>query len=1254
MPDGNVARIPDFALESTAQLILRQLTDLNKTNATKFKQLVDHAKEEAKKTEKFRKDDESDREDLYKATLDISKAVREGNKLSVDKNNTPSISIGPDISPTLSRLSGGAVQASANIDKMSAGVGETSENIGNLGTHADNASKQLDSFNRGAAIGEKAFVMFYDGAMVAAKSLSAAFILYGGILVDSFTGLGKELNELTKSGVAFTDGLSAGGMSATGAMIQLSGMGLNAVNVLGQFSSVVQSLGKGPFVALTQSFLDATDAGADLGMSLDESAERLGAELQKRQLMGALDGVNQARLQKQVTTSIRNQQKYATALGTSTAVLADFTDSLLSQTPALTANLFRLNADLRSQVIGGITDFGTAMRGLGGEEGGAIAAAMTEAAAAGAMGFSEGMTGYITALPSLAGPMNEYITAIQNGTLSQEQADEMAQEIATSLANVSDAEKNRIFALARAGDAQAESMAKAITQFEQSEKKLKDLNKGFTMDGVQRGTNTLTAIIKSITGSFDAIQTSFLAGLGNVGNTSKVLSESFEEAQGIIMDSIGNAMKGLKIFEGSESVFDGAVDGAAGLGEALGKKLPTIIKSAAETIGEFIEELPGIIESVKSFASGFMQVMKVVGVVLSGVGAVIGVLGTVIGGVIDVMLGISQGVMDTVLLPFRLVGSLLGYIADVIRSAFSPAIDAVATGFTALMDAIEPLTSAVSSLFSSVGSFIGGFTGEGDGLLKNMGYLTGVVGTVVFALSKLPVIGTFVTEGVKNFGSTLAKGASNVVGMLGKGLSKATGGLSDKLAGKVSERFSAKTKEMDMGSKALDSATKSSERFTKSLAKGMNDISKGVSNLMSNIGKGIGNFAKSIGTGIGGMFQAMSKGIASLAAGTAGIPVLLALTAAVVGIGFALRVAAPAIEAFGTVIKNVLEGAAPVIESFGVVFKNVLEGASLVALSIGSAIKGILEGIGTIAISVGNAMATAFGAIGDMMATTLDALGRLDGAQLLGAAAGITAVGVSLAALGAGKIVEGLGSFVSALFGAGGPDPIDQLIQLGTVAPNINTLSDTMANMGATVDAFNEGLAKLDGNSAKSQLLIMSEGFDALGESLNKLSAMDMLKMAAFKSFGPIQEQPVITTSPAEPVSDMSPETIAQRSPGRITSTTEETVSIAPGSRPRRPTEMSPAERAQIREQRRRDALARSSAQPAQIAAPVSPRGETVNTNLQTAPNAVQPTEETRAQSASRSDDLTASIQEMIKQQTRTNRLLERGNRTQSDIADNL
>jgi hypothetical protein len=1227
MPDGNTVQIPDFALESTAQQMLKQLADLDKHNVKAHKDLLDHCKKEAKETEKFRKDDESDREDLYKATLDIASAIRSQSKQAEKKEGTAPM-VGAELPQTLTRLSQGATTTAAQIDTVGKSSAEASEGVGELGDSSDAAKAQLDKFNKGAAMGEKAFVKFYDGSMMAGKTLVAGAILYGGMLVDSFVGLGDQLNKLTRSGVGFTDGLASGGMSATSAMMELSGQGLDAVTTLSSLSTVVQSMGKGAFVNMTESFLDATNAGVDLGMSLERSAERMGAELQKRQLMGALDGVNQARLQKTITTSIKNQQKYSAALGVSTDELVAFTDSLLSQTPALTANLMRLNGDLRNQVIGGITDFGTAMRGLGGEEGGQIAAAMTEAAASGAMGFSESMTGYVTALPSLAGPMNDYISAIQAGTLSQEDADQMAQDIASQLGNVSDAEKDRIFALARAGDAQAESMAKAIAQFEQSEKKLKDMNKGFTMSEVQKGTNTLTAIVKQITGTFDAIKTGFLVGLGEAGVGTKTITDAFKQAQKIIMDSIG---KSFKIFGGTGDAFDDLTDGAESLGARLGKNLPNIIESVAKSIGGFIEKIPSIVEGVKSFVSGFMSVMKVLNLIIA-----------------------------PVVFTFKLLAGALSVI----------------------MWPIEQVAKLLGSLASGLTSMFGFITGSGDDTANMLGKLAGVA-TLAFGAMKL--FGLGLPKLLKNMGSSLIGGAKKMMGGVGNAINKATGGKLDKIMGGVKEKVTGKAKEMDMGSKAMDTATKKSKSFTKTLSTGMKDISKGISDVLTNLSKGISNTVSNIATGIQKGISALSKGIADAGKGIGsgigallkgtltglgqglkvlGDPKVLLGVAALTGIGAAMFVAGKAFQQFadinwggvaaGAVALGILGGAAALIAPFAV------------PMAIGAAAIGAL---GLALLPFAAAVKIAAPAMVELMGS-FKLLNEVDPKNLLLLGPGLVSLAAGMAAFSAGgligSVLDGLGS----LFG--GDSPFEKLSKIGAAAPAIVQMTDNMNSMGQTVENFNTAMEQLDGKAAAAEFQHLAKGIDTLNESMDNINMMDLMKMAAMKTFGPIQQEqePLVkkegAMSPNDPrnISVSSSEALASVD-GDITDPTGPTINemdIKPRS------EMTAFERKQAKVDSRAQVMqnggmastvsaqdaARAKAQAPAVAQAMTPAGQTVD---QTAakPTFTYTDDGQGNKTMSRTldqDQLNDVLERMVAKQEQTNSLLRKGNRITSDLSD--
>ncbi|SVE37753.1 uncharacterized protein METZ01_LOCUS490607, partial [marine metagenome] len=124
------------------------------------------------------------------------------------------------------------------------------------------------------------------------------------------------------------------------------------------------------------------------------------------------------------------------------------------------------------------------------------------------------------------------------------------------------------------------------------------------------------------------------------------------------------------------------------------------------------------------------------------------------------------------------------------------------------------------------------------------------------------------------------------------------------------------------------------------------------------------------------------------------------------------------------------------------------------------------------------------------------AIGTLSGTQLLGAAAGITAVGAALAILGAGGLVSGIARGIGNLFA---DDPIGQFIELGKVAPGISNMAEEMRNFGGTVDAFVDALEDLDGTFVETQMSIIAEAFKTLEAALNEISWINLAKLAAFK-----------------------------------------------------------------------------------------------------------------------------------------------------------
>jgi hypothetical protein len=1036
LPDGGEAIIADFALESTAQMMLAQLAQLNGNKDWRL--LVEHAKENAKDQETFHKSTLEHQKKLLGEFEDLADEVEKSNKKGT-----------PLPAPT---------------------VGNAGPGPAKMGQAAEGAAASLDSFNKGAARGEKIFAGVYGATAAAIKGIATSIVVYGGILIDTFTGLGNELNEMTKVGVGFTDSVGQGGMSATSAMMSLSSMGIDAAGTLKNLSGVVQTMSKKSFVQFTESFMKATDSGVELGMSLDDSVERMGAELRKRQAMGVADGMNQARMNAQITKTIKTQQKYASVLGESVDEIVNFTDSLIQQTPVLTSSLLRMDRELRGKVISGITDFAGTMRAMGGEAGGDIAAAMTEAAASGQLGFSQSMVGYVTALPSLQGPMNNYIEAIKNGTLSQEDAEQMALDMTSQLGNLSKAEKDRIFLLDRAGNAQAASMAKAITQFEASAKKLKDLGPGLEMEGVQKGTNTLSKIMKEITGSFEGIKTGFLQGFGTVTDSGKGLSDTFEKMKKTVMDSISRTMGKFGLAGG---VFEEMSGAGISLGEQLGERLPGYLETFAEYVGMAIEALPGIWEGIKSF----INVMKT-------------------------------------------VGSILGVVMKVVSGAITIATNA----FNALFSPID----AVASIFTKV-------EGETTGFLATLGKLAGLTGLVVLGFKAVSgVLGLFgksMPAMFANMGKSLMSGAKNMMGKVTGGLSKATGGKLDGLFGKAKDKITGKSKEMDMGSKAMDTASKKSKSFTKTLSTGMKDISKGISSTLTNLSKGISNSVSNIATGIQKGISALSKGIAdagkgigkgigSLLQGTLtglgkglsalGKPNVLLGVTALIGIGAAMFVTGKAFQQFSDI--NWAGVAA------GAVALGILGAAAFLIAPIAP-----LIGIGALAIgALGLALlpfAAAVKIAAPAMVELMGSFELLNGVDALNVALlgpALVSLAVGMAAFSAGGLVGGILDGLGSLLGQ--DSPFDKLAKIGAAAPAINEMTSNMGSFGTTVETFNDAMEQLDGAAIKGSFEEMAEGIDTLNASMAEISLVSIMKMAAMKSFGPVVEEPATEpTAPTEP-----------------------------------------------------------------------------------------------------------------------------------------
>ena len=586
------------------------------------------------------------------------------------------------------------------------------------------------------------------------------------------------------------------------------------------------------------------------------------------------------------------------------------------------------------------------------------------------------------------------------------------------------------------------------------------------MEGVQKGTNTLSKIMKQITGSFEGIKTGFLQGFGNITDGGKGLSDTFEKMKKIVMDSIGKAMEGFGLAGG---VFDEMSGAGISLGKQLGKKLPGMLETFAKYVGMAIEALPGIWEGIKSF----INVMKT-------------------------------------------VGSVLGVVMKVVSGAITIATNA----FNALFSPID----AVKSIFTDV-------EGETKGFLATLGKLAGLTGLVVLGFKAVSgVLGLFgksMPAMFANMGKSMMSGAKNMMGGLAGKLNKATGGKLDKVFGSAKDKIAGKAKEMDVGGKAMDAAKTKSKSFTKSLAGGMKDISKGISSMLNNLSKGIGsvitNLAKSVGKagaslgkGLGDMVRGaltgLGKGLSAL-----GNPKALLGTVVLAALGGAMFIAGKAFQQFAD------------INWAGVGMGMLALGALGIAAALLAPISPLLitgavaiGALGLALVPFAFAVSLAAPAMVDLMGS-FKLLNEVDPKNVLLLGPALVSLAAGMAAFSAGGLVSGILDGLGSLFGS--ESPFDKLAKIGAAAPAINEMTSNMNSFGTTVGTFNDAMAQLDGAAISGEFSKMAEGIDTLNASMAEISLVSLMKMAAMKSFGPVQqeqEEPLVenSKSPEEGIYD--------------------------------------------------------------------------------------------------------------------------------------
>ena len=353
-----------------------------------------------------------------------------------------------------------------------------------------------------------------------------------------------------------------------------------------------------------------------------------------------------------------------------------------------------------------------------------------------------------------------------------------------------------------------------------------------------------------------------------------------------------------------------------------------------------------------------------------------------------------------------------------------------------------------------------------------------------------------------------------------------------------------------------------SSPFGKAMKGALSGLGKGIGAL----GKGIGVFLKMVGSGAGKLIVSLAKGFAALgkALGPIGkglgkaitfllkglakgvkafinpavIGGLAVFTLGMIGLGAALRLAAPAFEALAPiiikmadVIGNVLMTAIKeipeifrsigyVIESVGITITAIIDaiGGAIESvgkgfLMVGESVKRVLNGIASVVKAIGDSITGVIGSIGSSIAEVVNAvrgdaraeaeaqiavleaqtlsiqkLSRLDPGTMTATAAGIESIKNALAGLGSPSLMGAIGKFL------GDDGPIGELLELAKNAQGITDASNALVKFVENAKLFEEGIEIDDSVIKGIQRVVKALGSgnaQALGSFSNAVNSIN-------------------------------------------------------------------------------------------------------------------------------------------------------------------
>lgn len=210
---------------------------------------------------------------------------------------------------------------------------------------------------------------------------------------------------------------------------------------------------------------------------------------------------------------------------------------------------------------------------------------------------------------------------------------------------------------------------------------------------------------------------------------------------------------------------------------------------------------------------------------------------------------------------------------------------------------------------------------------------------------------------------------------------------------------------------------------------------------MKALGGGFASLGKGMGKGLSGLLTGLAEGLMALV-----LPATL-LIPAVLAIGTALRLAAPAFEAITPVVIKLAE-------VFQTVFLKTLQVLPDVIRSVGDVVMGTISVISDSIINIVNTVTD-----------SIDRLSKIDGRNLAQVGVGLLAISGGMVAFAAANVLTGVSNLAAAFFGSvSGGSPIDQFERLANMSDGLMKAADGIDAIATAM----QGFAKVDPKSMEA------------------------------------------------------------------------------------------------------------------------------------------------------------------------------------------